>query len=418
MENMSGDLSPVLEQIERDKGIKKEELIKLIEQSLVSTFKKHNSKFTDVKAKIDLDAGVIQLFVTKIVVKKVTDPTREVDLTEAKEVKKNAQIDDVLQVQIDTESFGRIAAQTAKQVIIQKMREIEKDNLFKEYKSKEGTIINGIISRMANETAIIDLGKTKAVLPRSEQIENENYSQGAYIKAYIVKVEEDPKGPKILMSRKHPGFLQKLFELEIPEVYDGTIDIKGISRDPGNKAKVAVYSRNPKVDPVGSCVGLRGSRVKSIIDELNGEKIDLVLYSDDIKIYIENAIKPAQIDAIYLDPISKNAEIIMAEDQLSLAIGKKGVNIKLAARLIGWHLEVTTEARRKEAREAKLETVLKDFEQLEGVSEKMANILINAGYSSLEILKNVSKEDLMGLQGIGEKTAATIMKAVKKIYKK
>ena len=225
-----------------------------------------------------------------------------------------------------------------------------------------------------------------------------------------------PRGPKILISRKSPNFLKKLFDLEIPEIYDGTIEIKGVARDAGNRAKVAVYSKNPKVDPVGSSVGMRGARIKSIVDELGGEKIDLILYSDDAKKYIENALKPARIEAIYVDEERKNAEVILQDDQLSLAIGKQGSNVKLAARLTGWHLDIKSETKRKEEKEEKLDNVMKDFEKLDGISEKVATMLVSAGYT-VEKLKDAAKEDFLGLQGVGPKTAENIMKAIKK-YKK
>ena len=416
-ENMvNSDLFLVLDQIERDKGITKESLLQMIEQALVSAFRKHDNKFSDVKASINLETGNIELFIYKKVVKTVKDENREISLADAKLEKKSAKIGDDIEIGIDTSTFGRIAAQTAKQVIIQKIRETEKENLYNEYKQKEGTIISGYITKMINDTAIIDLGNLEAILPVSEQIERENYYQGMFIKAYILKVELNNRGPKILISRKSPNFLKKLFDLEVPEIYDGTIEIKGVARDAGNRSKVAVYSKNPKVDPVGSSVGMRGARIKSIVDELGGEKIDLVLYSDNIKKYIENALKPAKIEAVYLDEEKKNAEVILQDDQLSLAIGKQGCNVKLAARLTGWHLEIKSETKRKEEKEEKLDNDLKDLEQLEGIGEKMASMLVAAGYS-IERLKDATTEDLLGLQGVGPKTAANIMKAVEKYVK-
>jgi N utilization substance protein A len=415
--NMNSDLFLVLDQIERDKGIKKENLLKMIEQALVSAFRKHNNKFADVRAEINLETGAIELFVYKTVVKKVADNDKEISLDDAKAMKKNAKLGDDMEIEINTSTFGRIAAQTAKQVIIQKIRETEKENLYKEYKDKEGTIVSGYINKMIEDTAIIDLGSVEAILPVSEQIEKEKYYQGMFVKAYIMKVELNSRGPKILISRKSPNFLKKLFELEIPEIYDGTIEIKSIARDAGNRSKVAVYSKNPKVDPVGSSVGMRGARIKSIVDELSGEKIDLVLYSDNIKKYIENALKPAKVEAVYTDDERKNAEIILQDDQLSLAIGKQGCNVKLAARLTGWHLDIKSETKRKEEKEEKLDVALKELEALEGIGEKMANMLLSAGYS-VEKLKLATKEDLLGLQGVGPKTADNILKAIKKHVKK
>jgi transcription termination/antitermination protein NusA len=414
MEHLGGDLLPILELIEREKGISKETILRLIEQSIVSAFKKHNNKFANIKAIVGVD-GIVELFAYKKVVDIVKDETKEISLLEAKEINKSIKVGEEIDIEIESESFGRIAAQTAKQVIIQKMRETEKDNVYKEYKEKEGTIVSGYINKMVNDTAIIDLGKVEAILPVAEQIETENYAQGMFIKAYILKVEDNPRGTKILVSRKSPQFLRKLFEVEIPEIYDGTIEIKNIARDAGNRSKVAVFSKNPKVDPVGSSVGVRGVRIKNIIDELNGEKIDLVLYNDDPRKFIENSLKPAKIETIYLDEFRKNAEIVLTDDQLSLAIGKQGCNVKLAARLTGWHLEIKTETQRQNEKDEKTENVMKSIEQLDGINAKSAGILLSAGYT-LDTLRNANKDDLLGLQGIGDKTADNILKAVKNFF--
>ncbi|MDR0676896.1 MAG: transcription termination factor NusA [Elusimicrobiota bacterium] len=415
MDSLGGDLLPILELIEREKGISKENLLKLIEQSIISAFKKHNNKFSNIKVNVNIN-GHIEMFAYKKVVVDVKYETKEISLADAKLLKKDAKVGDEIEIEMEADSFGRIAAQTAKQVIIQKMRETEKSNLYKEYKEKEGNIVNGYINKIINGTAIIDLGKVEAILPVSEQIQNENYVQGMFVKAYILKVEDALRGIKILISRKSPQFLKKLFEIEIPEIYDGTIEIKNIARDAGNRAKVAVYSKNPKVDPIGSSVGVRGVRIKNIIDELNGEKIDLILYNENPKIFIENSLKPAKIDNIYLDEAHKNAEIILTDDQLSLAIGKQGSNVKLAARLTGWHLEIKTNSQRQNEKDEKIETAIKSIEQLDGISAKSAGILISAGYT-LDTLKSVTKEDLLGLQGIGEKTANNILKAIKNFFK-
>ncbi|MFC1485271.1 transcription termination factor NusA [bacterium] len=417
-QNIGGDLFPVLEQIERDKGIKKEDLLVMIEQALISAFKKHHSKVNNVEAHINPETGEIEFYIQKKVVDFVEDDLLEVSLENALKSKKKASIGDELKVKIDTSNFGRIAAQTAKQVIIQKIRETEKENLYKEFKEKEGFVINGQVSKIINNTAIVDLGKVEAVLPLREQIRTEEPFQGMYLKLYVLKVELTPRGPKVILSRSHPELLRRLFEKEIPEVYDGTIEIKAISREPGIKAKVAVCSKNPKVDPVGACVGVKGGRIKAIVDELDGERIDLILYSVDIKQYIKNALNPADITDIFIDEQSKNVEVIVPDDQLSLAIGKKGYNVKLAARLTGYHLDVKSVSMRKEEKEKKIKNSLQELEKLEGIGRKTASILVTAGYTNLSLLERVNKEDLMGLQGIGEKTAENIIKAVKKYNSK
>jgi transcription termination/antitermination protein NusA len=413
---IGGDLMPVLEQIERDKGIKKEDLLRMIETALVTSFKKHEGRTQDVECKISAETGVIEFYVTKKVVEKVKDDQTEIDLESAKKLKSGIKLDDILKVKIDTSYFGRIAAQTAKQVIIQRIREKEKENLFKEFKTKEGDIVNGQIIRIAGDMVIFDLGKSEAILPPREQLATDTYSPGSYMKAYVFKVEQTPRGAKIVLSRTHPDFLKKLFELEVPEVYDGTVIIKGIVRDAGVRAKVTVTSTNPKVDPIGACVGIKGSRIKAIIDELNGEKIDLVPYNLDAKTYITSALNPAKVDYISLNESAKKAEVIVPDDQLSIAIGKKGQNIRLAARLTGWYLDIKSSSKKEKIKEELIAASVEKLEELEGIGDKTAEILVKAGYN-MEKLREADVEELMGLQGVGEKTAENIIKAVKKYFK-
>ncbi|MFH1715236.1 MAG: transcription termination factor NusA [Elusimicrobiota bacterium] len=415
--NIGGELLPVLEQIERDKGIKKEDLLKMIEQALVSAFKKHSGKSQVAEAHINKETGMIEAFVIKNVVKNVEDPQVEIDLSQAQKIKKDAKIGDEIKIKIDTTNFGRIAAQTAKQVIIQRIRETEKDNLFTEFKEREGDIVNGQVYRLAGNTVVVDLGKTEGILPEREQIPREEYRPGNFVKAYVLKVEQMPRGPKIILSRTHPGFLHKLFDLEVPEVSDKTVEIKGIVREPGFRSKVAVISHNIKVDPVGACVGVKGSRIKAIIEEIGGEKIDLVLYSNDVKTYIGNALNPAKLLNIIIDQEKKKADIIVADDQLSLAIGKMGQNVRLAARLLGWHLDIKSEKQRKQDKEEKMAVTHDEILALDGIGEKTAALLVKAGYS-MDRLVVTSKDELMGLQGIGDKMADKIVNAVKKYVKK
>ncbi|MCP4482139.1 MAG: transcription termination/antitermination protein NusA [bacterium] len=413
MENLNVDFLPILEQIERDKGIARATLVNMIEQALVSTFKRYNPKVEDVEANINIDSGQITLHTKKRVVQRVTDASHEVSLSEAKLEYGDVKVGDEIEFKIDTSNFGRIAAQTAKQVLIQKIRETEKENLYNEYKEKEGTVISGCITKMINNTAIFEIGKMEAILPIREQIENETYSQGNYMKVYITKVELTPRGPKVIVSRKNPEILGKLLELEVPEVYDGTIEVKVIARNAGNRSKIAVSSHNVKVDPVGSVVGVRGARVRAVTKEFGDEKIDLVPYSDNSSTYIENALKPALIDSIFLDEANHNAEVVVADDQLPLAIGKGGSNVKLAARLTGWHLDIKTNAQRQEARAEESLASLRILENIEGINKNIANTLLSAGYADIPVLKEATKEDLMGLQGVGEKTALKIIDAVK-----
>jgi transcription termination/antitermination protein NusA len=413
---IGGDLMPVLEQIERDKGIKKEDLLKMIETALVTSFKKHEGRIQDVECKISPETGVIEFYIVKKVVEKIKDDQIDIDLESAKKIKSDAKLGDDLKVKIDTSYFGRIAAQTAKQVIIQRIREKEKENLFKEFKTKEGDIVNGQIIRIAGDMVIFDLGKSEAILPPREQMMTDTYNPGSYMKVFVFKVEHTPRGAKIILSRTHPDFLKKLFELEVPEVYDGTVIIKAIVRDPGVRAKVTVISTNPKVDPIGACVGIKGSRIKAIIDELNGEKIDLVPYNSDMRTFITSALNPAKIDYISLKESEKKAEVVVPDDQLSIAIGKKGQNIRLAARLTGWYLDIKSSSKKEKDKEEIIAASVEKLEELEGIGDKTAEILVKAGYN-MERLKQANLEELMGLQGVGEKTAETIMKSIKKYFK-
>lgn len=339
MENIGGDILPILESIENEKGLSKGTILKLIEQSILSAFKRHNNKFTNVRVNVGID-GAINLYCSKKIVDKVSDHNKEIALKDALEIDRKAKIGENIEIKIGIETFGRIAAQTAKQVIIQKIRETEREKTYKEYKGKEGSIISGYIAKMINETPIIYLDKVEAILPYSEQIEKESYYQGMFLKACILKIEDNSRGVKLILSRKSHLFLKKLLELEVPEISEGIIEIKNVVRSAGERAKVAVISKNSSVDPVGSIVGVKGVRIKNIVDELSGERIDLVIYDDDPKKYIENALKPANISDIKLNLKEKNAEVFLDEKELAIAVGKKGVNVKLAARLTGWHIDI------------------------------------------------------------------------------
>lgn len=399
---MNEELLTILDHIEREKGIDKELLFKAIESALASAAKKIiGNKEAEVEAVIDRQTGEISI------------------MSEGKSIK--------------SAEFGRIAAQTAKQVIIQKIREAERDIVLEDYTKRIGTIVNGSVHRFEKGDIIIDLGKTEAVLPRAQQSQGERYKQGDRIRAYVLEVNKTAHGPQIILTRSDTAFVKKLFEIEVPEIMDGIVEIRSISREPGERTKIAVWSKDEKVDAVGACVGMRGSRVKDIVNELRGERVDIVRWSDDIKEYVKAALSPAEPLEITIDKASKRAAVTVADDQLSIGIGKHGQNVRLASRLIGWEIDIRgKEEKAKKAAEAVLSGTPKEAEKpeepksapeqagfnltdIEGVGSKTADILKGAGYDTLEKLKAATAEDLTKLEGIGKKTAEKIINAVKEI---
>lgn len=416
---MNEELLTILDHIEREKGIDKELLFKAIESALASAAKKIiGNKEAIVEAIIDRKTGEISM------------------MSEGKAIK--------------SAEFGRIAAQTAKQVIIQKIREAERDIILEDYAKRVGTIVNGSVHRFEKGDIIIDLGKTEAVLPRLQQSHGERYKQGDRIRAYVLEVNRTTHGPQVILTRSDTAFVKKLFEIEVPEIMDGIVEIKSISREAGERTKLAVWSKDEKVDAVGACVGIRGSRVKDIVNELRGERVDIVRWSDDIKEYVKAALNPAEPLEVTVDKANKRIGVIVADDQLSIGIGKHGQNVRLASRLIGWEIDIRgKEEKAKKAAEAVFkgegkgpeevkeraqglpsagaegtagaepaaQETLKKFSltSIEGVGLKIARILEEAGYDTPDKLKNLTIEDLTKLQGIGQKTAEKIIKAVKNI---
>jgi N utilization substance protein A len=413
------ELLPVLEQIERDKGIKKDDILKMIEQALVSAYKKHSGKMVNLEARINPDTAEVQAFLIKKVVEQVTNDNIEIDLVKAITYDAKAKLDDDIRIPVITEDFSRIAAQTAKQVIIQKIRETERQSILEEYQTKEGTLVGGTVHRFVDHNIIIDLGKTEGILPVREQVRRERFSIGERVKVLVLKVERGTRGPKILLSRSHPLVVQRLFEQEVPEVYEKMVEVIEVMREPGFRAKVAVKSNNPKIDPVGACVGVKGSRVRPIIDELRGERIDLIAWSPDIAKYIAASLSPAKVISVNIvNEDEKQAEIIVSDDMLSLAIGKSGQNARLAARLTGWHIDIKSESQRKEAVQERVAQSTQELSKLEGVGPKTSDILIKGGWGSVDKLANAKPDDLTGLRGIGEKTAVKIIEAAKKAQAK
>lgn len=341
---MNLELIQALHDLEKEKGIEFDVLVEAIEAALISAYKKNFGTLQNVRVAFNKETGEIKVFSRKTIVENVSDPRMEISLEEARKLDPRYELDDVVETEETPQKFGRIAAQTAKQVVVQRIREAERDLIYDEFTNREGDIITGIIQRIENRAVLIDFGKTEAILSNNEQIPGEQYLQGARIKTFIIEVKKTTKGPQILVSRTHPGLLKRLFELEVPEIHDGIVEIKSVSREAGSRSKIAVFSKNDNVDPVGSCVGPKGMRVQNIVQELKGEKIDIVKWSSDPAEFIANALSPAKVLSVDVFPAEKIARVVVPDYQLSLAIGKEGQNARLAAKLTGWKIDIKNES--------------------------------------------------------------------------
>ena len=338
------ELILALEELEKEKGIKKEYLLESIETALVTAYKRNFDSLENVRVEMDSKTGATHVYSIKEVMEKANDEATEISLKEAQKINPDLNEGDSIEIEIVPRNFGRIAAQTAKQVIIQKLREAEREIVFTEYNDRKGEIVSGLIQKADHNIVVMDLGKLEGVMPTKEQIPTEKYHVNDKIKGYVLDVEKGAKGaPQVIVSRSHPDFVRKLLEFEIPEIYEGVIEIKSVSRDPGYRSKVAVYSPDPNIDPVGSCVGQKGVRIQNVINELNGEKIDVIEWNEDPSIYIAAALLPAQILAVDIKDDEKFAQVIVPDDQLSLAIGKSGQNARLAAKLTNWKIDIKSE---------------------------------------------------------------------------
>lgn len=347
---MKGELLNALDQIEREKGISKEILFETIEAALITAYKKNfNESAQNVIVNIDRETGEFEVFSRFVVAAEVEDDTVQISVEDAKKIDPNYNIGDFVDTRVTPKNFGRIAALTAKQVVVQRIREAERNLIFEEFSNRESEIVNGTVQRVSKGVVHINLGRTEAILLPSEQMGSDHYDQGARIKSYILEVKNTTKGPQVLVSRTHPGFIRRLFELEVPEIRDGVVEIRGISREAGSRTKLAVFSVNDDIDPVGSCVGTKGTRVQSIVDELNDEKIDIIEWSDDPVEYIANALRPSKVEKVIYSEDEKAALVVVPDYQLSLAIGKEGQNVRLAAKLTGWKIDIKSETQFKEA---------------------------------------------------------------------
>lgn len=346
---MNKELMGALDELERDKNISKETLLDAIEQSLIQAYKNHFGKADNVHVTINRETGDFSVFADRKVVEFVEDPAEEISLVEAQKQNTNAEVGDILKVPVHSDKFGRIATQNAKNIILQKIREEERKVLYDQYHGNEKEVVTGIVQRVVGHNVSVNLGKADAVLAENEQVKGETFQPTERIKVYILEVKDTPKGPRILVSRTHPGLVKRLFESEVAEVKDGTVEIKSIAREAGSRTKLAVWSNDPDVDPVGACVGVNGARVSAIVNELRGEKIDIINWDENPAILIENALSPAKVIAVMADPDEKTALVVVPDYQLSLAIGKEGQNARLAARLTGFKIDIKSETQARES---------------------------------------------------------------------
>ena len=346
---MNKELMGALDELEREKNISKETLLDAIEQSLIQAYKNHFGKADNVHVTINRETGDFSVYADRKVVEYVEDPAEEVSLVEAQKQNTNAEVGDILKVPVHSDKFGRIATQNAKNVILQKIREEERKVLFDQYHGNEKEVVTGIVQRVVGHNVSVNLGKADAILAENEQVKGETFKPTERIKVYILEVKDTPKGPRILVSRTHPGLVKRLFESEVAEVKDGTVEIKSIAREAGSRTKLAVWSNDPDVDPVGACVGVNGARVSAIVNELRGEKIDIINWDENPAILIENALSPAKVIAVMADPDEKTALVVVPDYQLSLAIGKEGQNARLAARLTGFKIDIKSETQARES---------------------------------------------------------------------
>jgi N utilization substance protein A len=404
-----GDIKRVVDQVSRDKGIDRDILIKALEEALKSAAKKKFGNKIDIEVHFNDEVGEIEVFQFKEVVELITEPDFQMSVEEGRQLDPECEIGDSLGIKMDTTSFGRIAAQSAKQVIIQKMKDAERDAVYANYIDRKGEIIHGIVQRFEKGDIIVNLGQTEAVLPVREQVARENYRRGDRIRCQILEVKYEGKGPQIVLSRTHKSFLINLFKTEVPEISEGIVTIMAAAREPGSRAKIAVASTDSDIDPVGACVGMKGSRVQNVVQELKGEKIDIIPWHVDTAKFVCNALAPAVITRVIIDEDNKSMEVIVPEDSLSLAIGKRGQNVRLASKLTGWRLDVISEKKYNEAMKKSYD----DLASLPGISPKTAEMLYEMGLDSVEELAKTSIKDLNQVAGIEEDEATSILEAAR-----
>lgn len=410
---MSFDLNAIMSQMGKDKGINKKVLIEAVESAMLSAARKHYGHNLNLETKFNDETGEIEVHQFKSVVETVEDPDTQISIAEArKHYDPDAMVGDEFGSKLETQVLGRIAAQTAKQVIIQKVRDAERGVIFEEYKGSKGELINGIVQRYDRGNVIINLGRTEAILPKREQISRERYRQGDRVRSMILDIDPSARGPQIILTRSHPDFLKKLFALEVPEINEGVIEIKAVAREPGERAKIAVHSTDSSVDPVGACVGIKGSRVQAVVQELRGERIDIVTWTPDEPSFVARALSPAEVSRVILDDDNHSMEVIVNDDQLALAIGRRGQNVKLASKLSGWKIDV----RSVSVAEEEVKRSRAALGQIPGIEFTLVELLLQNGFRSLKDVAEASIEDLLEIEGVAEETLTEIQKNAIKLY--
>jgi N utilization substance protein A len=402
------ELLQVADAVARDKGIDRDEVLEAMEQAIQKAGRSKYGHEHDIRAHIDRKNGEIQLSRFMEVVETVENEATQMTVAQAKRKKPDAAVGEFIVDSLPPIDFGRIAAQTAKQVIVQKVRDAERQRQFNEFKDRTGEIVNGLVKRVEFGNVVVDLGRAEALLRRDELIPRETFRTGDRVRAYIYDVRQEPRGPQIFLSRTHPQFMAKLFAQEVPEIYDGIIEIKSVARDPGSRAKIAVISRDSGIDPVGACVGMRGSRVQAVVAELQGEKIDIIQWSSDPATFIVNGLAPAEVAKVVLDEEANRIEVVVPDDQLSLAIGRRGQNVRLASQLTGWDIDILTEAEESERRTEEFKSRSKMFIDALDVDDVIAHLLVTEGFSSVEEVAFVPLEDLTDIEGFDEAIAGEL----------
>lgn len=406
---MSMDIKKAIDQISKDRGLDRGMLIDTLEEAVRTSVIRKYGEDLDVEVSFNEDTGEIEVFQFKVVTRDedIENDVTQISIEDAREHDPSVQLDDEIGFRLKVEDLGRIAAQSAKQVIIQRMRDAEQEIIYEEFKDRQGEILSGIVQRRDKAGWIINLGRTEALLPKDEQIPREHYKRGDRVQALVIDVRKEGRGPQVIVSRSHPDYMAMLFKREVPEVDDGTVVIMNIARDPGSRAKAAVMTRDRDVDPVGACVGIRGSRIQNIVQELRGERIDIVVWSPEIATYARNALSPAVITRIVVDEEENMLEVIVPDNQLTNAIGRKGQNVKLASKLLGWKIDIFTETRYNEGH-----AIGKGLDQLASVAEVPLQAFVDAGFQTIEKLQSATDEELLTVEGLTESKITDLRTAI------
>ncbi len=412
---MNAEFIAMLEHFEKDKGIKREILIDAVQTALLSAAKKSVEAGRNLELTMDPKTGVVVARAQLIVVDRVQDKHDQIQLAKAQAIKPDAVLGEEVWIDVTPKDLGRIGAQTARQAIMQRIRQAEKQMIYDEFRDRAGEIVSGIVRGFERQDVKVDLGKFEAILPNRERVQSEDYAIGDRIRAYVVAVDNSARGPEIILSRSHPNFVRRLFETEVAEIADKTVEIKAIAREAGFRTKVAVYSANEKVDPVGACVGMKGARVKNIVRELNNEKVDIIRWSPNVMELVTEALKPAKIKTLWLEEKKKAVEVRVDNDQLSLAIGKRGQNARLTARLTGWEINIQQDTSVQQKFEARLSDAANDLAGKLGIDPQVAEKLVNAGMNAVDIIADCSADDIVGAIGIDAALAEQIVAKAKNV---